>query len=119
METAVKEKLAKAGIDAYSGIERFMGNEALFVKFLRRFPEDPNFGKLEAAVDCGDTKTAFEAAHTLKGVCGNLSMTELLRLVSSQVELLRAGELDEASEMMPGIRQAYENILTLLQEWAP
>ena len=37
-------------------------------------------------------KEAFEAAHSLKGVLGNLSLTPLYDKVCEITELLRAGE---------------------------
>ena len=66
-----------------------MGSEALLERLLDRFLEDRNFPSLAAALECGDTDGAVQAAHTLKGVCGNLSMNGLYRLFTRQVELLR------------------------------
>ena len=43
-----------------------------------------------SAIGAGDLDAAFEAAHALKGVLGNLSLTPAYEKVSEMTELLRA-----------------------------
>ena len=45
---------------------------------------------LQDAIDNKDLKAAFEAAHALKGVLGNLSLTPLYTPVVEITELLRS-----------------------------
>lgn len=61
--------LKQAGINTDSAVERFMGNEALYVKMLKKFLDDHTFADLvdAAAESCG--QAALEASHTLKGIC--------------------------------------------------
>ena len=47
------------------------------------------------------------AAHTLKGICGNLSLTALFSLFTRQVAALRRGDLEEAQTLMAQISPAY------------
>ena len=54
MDTSVREKLESAGIDVAGALERFMGNDALLERFLKKFPDDPNYGKLRAAIENQD-----------------------------------------------------------------
>ena len=75
MNEALRKKLLGAGVDPDSALERFMGNEGLYLRFAGRFLEDRNYEELLKAMEKGDTKAAFAAAHTLKGVSGNLSFT--------------------------------------------
>ena len=110
MEMNKRERLLAAGIDLDSALERMMGNEALLERFLNRFLEDPNYGLLTAAVEAGDAEGALTASHTLKGVCGNLSMQRLFDLLTRQVAALRAGDFAAAREMMPQISQAYAEV---------
>ena len=44
----------------------------------------------------GDKDAALAASHTLKGVCGNLSMTALFDLLTRQVAAFRAGDWEGA-----------------------
>lgn len=114
MNPTDKQTLLDAGIDVDGALERFMGSEALLVRFLGKFPDDPNFSALEAAIAAGDCDAAFTAAHTLKGVCGNLSMTALFDTVSRQTELLRSGDLAAAAGMMDTLRSQYQTVCSAI-----
>lgn len=116
MEQAKRDLLVQAGVNVDSGLERFMNNEALFLKFLLRFPADPNFGQLENALASGALKDAFTAAHTLKGVTGNLSLDALYRLVDPVVEALRREDAAAAADAMPALRAAYQTAVDALSK---
>lgn len=100
-----------SGINVDEGLERFMGNESMFTRFLKKFPSDKNFGELKAAVAADDVDRAIRASHTLKGVCGNLSMTVLFGLLSDQIALMRGGKWDEAKALMPDIEEGYDAVV--------
>ncbi len=51
--------------------------------------EDDSFEKLEAAIQSHDLDEAFERAHSLKGVLGNVSLTSLLKPIEEITEELR------------------------------
>ena len=44
MEHVMLTKLREAGCDMDGTLERFMNNEALCMKFLKKFPQDVTFG---------------------------------------------------------------------------
>jgi HPt (histidine-containing phosphotransfer) domain-containing protein len=64
-------------IDISDGVKRVMNNEKLYIKLLTKFKDDNNFAALEGAIAAGDMEKAQGAAHTLKGVAANLSLSEL------------------------------------------
>lgn len=109
--------LKQIGINTDSAVERFMGNEALYVKMLKKFLDDRTFEKLAEAVSQNSGKEALEASHTLKGICGNLSIEKLFDLFSNQVVLMRADKWDEAYAMMTGITETYNNVTETLKSW--
>ncbi len=74
---------------------RFMGNEKFYLKILQRLPQDQNLDGLGTALDKGDLAAAFEAAHTIKGLAGNLGLQSIYEVISAMVEPLRAGESRE------------------------
>lgn len=47
MEHVMLTKLREAGCDMDGTLERFMNNEMLCMKFLRKFPEDTTFGEMQ------------------------------------------------------------------------
>ena len=116
MDAVKKERLTAAGIDVDDALGRFMGNEALLERFLTKFLADGNYAALSAAVAAGDAAGALTASHTLKGVCGNLSMSELFRLLTCQVEALRADDWTRAAGLMPEIDRAYAAVVGAIGE---
>lgn len=116
MDQEKRKNLETAGIDVQSALERFMDNEMLLERFLKKFLDDPNYGKLKEAQVAGDREGAVTASHSMKGVCGNLSMTELFDLLTRQVGLLRAEDWEGAMALMPGIDRAYEETCRAIRE---
>lgn len=109
--------LNKVGINTNSAVERFMGNEALYAKMLKKFLDDHSFEKLNEAVSAGSGAAALEASHTLKGICGNLSIDSLFELFSEQVVLMRADKWDDAYGMMSDITEQYNKVSDALRTW--
>ena len=84
----LKEVYEKIGGDYDDVVRRLMG-EKLVRKFLLKFLDDKSYADLERTLSEGDYKEAFRAAHTLKGVCQNLSLTSLYQVSSQLTEELR------------------------------
>ncbi len=101
-----KEILENYGADYQSTMARFLGKESFYLKMLGMLPDDKNLFKLERSLSLGDLGGAFEAAHTLKGVAGNLGLAPLYRATCQIVEPLRARE---QREDYPKMYQAVES----------
>ncbi len=84
------DELNKLGANTEEGLARCMGSESLYLKLVNMVPDEEGFDKLKAAADADDLDAAFEAAHALKGVLGNLSLTKMYEKCSEITELLRA-----------------------------
>ena len=61
----------------------------LVKKFAVKFLDDPSYKTLCEQIAAGNSREAFRAAHTLKGVCANLSFTRLCASASALTEALR------------------------------
>lgn len=61
----------------YADTVRRLCNESLVLRFVKKYPANPSFDELCAAVDQADWETAFRAVHTLKGVAQNLGFDRL------------------------------------------
>ena len=83
------------GADYNSTMARFMGNEAMYLKFLDMLFKDDNLEKLGTALEQQDYEAAFAAAHTLKGVVGNMGLTPHFNAFCAIVEPLRKREAPE------------------------
>lgn len=66
-----------------------LGMESRIAKYLKLFLQDPSFNELKEAFASKDAKTAFRAAHTLKGVAANLGLNKLSASSSELTEDLR------------------------------
>ena len=113
------DALTELGADTGGALRRFMNNEAFYEKFLLKFREDKTFDGIAPALAAGDTEAAFMAAHTLKGIAGNLGFTALYESVCALVEFLRAGDLDGARGAYAPAEAAYRAVMELLEEGAP
>lgn len=83
-------QLEAIGCDVAGALERMMGSDALYIKFLGKFLEDKNFEMLGLHLKEADYETAFRDAHTLKGVSANLGLNSIVSATSVIVEKLRA-----------------------------
>ena len=115
MDERKRTCLEAAGVNVEDVLARFMNNEALMLKFLLRFPQDPNFQLLQEAMARQDLQGAYNAAHTLKGVAGNLSMTGLMAAVSTVVEDLRGGDMASAADKLPHLAQQYRQTVEAVE----
>ncbi|MBR6173410.1 MAG: Hpt domain-containing protein [Eubacterium sp.] len=110
------EALREYGADVEKGLGRCMGNEALYLRLVGLIPAEENFKKLQEELDAKDLQKAFEAAHALKGVTGNLSLTPLYDSIVRITERLRAKEDTDYSEEMTEIRSQREKLEELCRQ---
>lgn len=109
-----KLELTRAGIDVAEGINRMNGMQALYEKFLYRFPTDENYNALLNAMAADDVEAAFRAGHALKGLAGNLSINRLYHDLRPLVDALRSGELAAARQHLPAVQADYDAVLAAL-----
>ena len=83
------DTLKAFGANTEEGLGRCFNNEAFYLKLVGMGLTDANFDRLKAAMDAGNVKEAFEAAHALKGSIGNLALTPLYTPLSELTEKLR------------------------------
>ncbi len=106
----LKSELIAVGVDYESALERFMGKENLYQRFLIKFLDDKNFQSLEESLRDKDIEEAFKSAHTIKGLSGNLGFNKLSDTVVPLVEALRAGTLENTDDMFAELKKVYEDI---------
>lgn len=105
----IKEMLEQAGVDYDKGLERFMGNVALYHKFLGKFLNDGSYEEFVASLASKDMALAEKSVHTLKGTAGNLSLMKLFRAADDTVQAIRTNqpveEIQKLADMVGDIYQ--------------
>ncbi len=110
-EAKLKAILEDAGINYVKGLDRFMGNQALYEKFLVKFLYDGSHEEFNMALSAGDMAMAEKAAHTLKGTAGNLSMEILYQDADAAVKAIRAkADTQEIMELAKKVDGSYERV---------
>lgn len=110
------EVLTNNGVDYDEAMERFGGNAALYERLALKFLNDPHFDALEDALAAGQLDEAYRAAHSLKGVAGNLSFRDLYQAACRASDALHAGDTQAAQAALPDLRASYAAVKEALQQ---
>ena len=118
----VQELYASIGGNYSEAIGRLRA-ERLISRFVVKFLDDAACSELIEAWGRGDEDATFKAAHTAKGVCANLSLTELADLSSQITEALRPGNESlraqtDVDALVATFKDSYGNAVTLIKRFA-
>lgn len=91
----------------YKDVVGRLHSERLVQKFVLKFLDDASYDNLCRALEEGAQEEAFRAAHTIKGMCQNLSFTKLEVSSSALTEALRAGDMDTAKTLIGSVQEDY------------
>ena len=84
------EKLNEFGANTTEGLERCLNNKDLYLRLVNKLMSDESFSDLKVELEKKNYDVAFQIAHSLKGVLGNLALTPLYKIACELTELLRA-----------------------------
>ena len=104
-------KLKEAECDVEGALARFLDDEDLYVQFYGELLKDEAFNNLGVALEEGRLYEAFEFAHTLKGIIGNMGLTPMFNIVCDIVEPLRINSVD-------GVKENYKELLSLREKFS-
>lgn len=100
--------------DYESAVARLM-TERVVQKFIIRFLDDASYELLCRSIEEEDYNEAFRAAHTLKGVCQNLSFTKLYESSARLTEALRGGKNENAFALFPQVKADYDQTVSAIR----
>ena len=83
---------------------------------MQMFAADENFAQLEQAIEQDDYARAFENAHALKGVSGNLGLAPMQQPISELTELLRAKRKQTLQQQQNEKDQTHQTMTLLYQK---
>lgn len=102
----------------YADVIGRLKSERLVQKFVLKFASDGSYRLLKDSLAEGNVEEAFRAAHTIKGMCQNLSFTRLAKSSSALTEALRAGDLEGAKELVPAVDEDYALTVRAIDSFA-
>lgn len=98
MDEGFKQRLKECGADVETTVNRFMGNEAMYEKFLKKFTDNSNYSGLEESIREENYEEMFKYAHTLKGVSANLGLDPIYKAASDLTEEIRGKQAEEVDK---------------------
>jgi HPt (histidine-containing phosphotransfer) domain-containing protein len=98
------------------GVNRVMNNAKLYIKLITKFKTENNLNDLSAALGANDYEKAQVAAHTMKGIAANLSLTELFeksKEIEAQIKekSVQAGELEKVQAVFDETIKEVEKVI--------
>ena len=107
-----EELYREIGADYQTALSRMIGNQGLLTRMLKKFGADKSYAALEKAMEEQNFEEIFTAAHTLKGVAGNLELSPLFRASAELSDAVRGGKQDErVPELFAAVKDAYETVM--------
>lgn len=116
MDKSIQAELEGAGVNVEETLRRFMNNEMLMIKFLRKFVDDENMGKLRILIADKNYEEVLPVAHTLKGVSGNLGFVKLYELFSRMCQDCRNDQYDDLAELFAQAEAGYSKIVEAIRK---
>ncbi|MBE8953488.1 MAG: Hpt domain-containing protein [Quinella sp. 1Q7] len=108
------EKLQSYGVNTKEGLARCLGKEAFFFRMLGLGLKNAAFDKLGENLAAGNLDEAFEQAHALKGVVGNLALTPIYNPLAEMTEMLRAKKDADYVAMYAPIKELRDKLVAEL-----
>lgn len=106
----VKEFFTAVGGNYENAVVRLQSEKTL-TKFILKFKTEPSYAQLNEAIELGDVKNAFLAAHTLKGIAATLGFEKLAKASSNLTEELRNATVLPSEDLINAVNNAYNEVI--------
>ena len=115
----VRECYEALGAD-YEDVAGRLRTDERIKKFVLKLLNDKSYDLRISSIESGDMKEAFRAAHTLKGVCQNLSVTKLYHSASELADRLRDGQEygEDVAPLLELVKKDYALAMDCIQKLA-
>ena len=104
------------GIDKDEVSARFVGNMDLAAKCTMKYIDDNTFYELQTAMAEQNYSGIEIAAHTLKGVAGNLGFSEIQKIGQRMVDNVRANIYDSLDEDFEKLKIEQKKVCELAKQ---
>lgn len=113
----VKECYEAIGAN-YEEVMGRLRTEERVKKFLLKVLNDKSYDLLTSSMEARNIEEAFRAAHTMKGVCQNLSLTRLYHSASELSEVLRdrSDYGEDIEPVLERVKEDYAQMIAQIQQ---
>lgn len=109
----IAECYEKLGGD-YNEILGRLKRESTISKLALKFLDDESFKVLKSALCNNDINEAHRGAHTLKGICRNLSFNMLYQTSDNITQALKDGDIQQAQNLLSSVQADYDKTIDAL-----
>lgn len=117
MKTENRRELREAGVNLEKGTARFVGNEFLFLAYLKKFPDETSYSRMTEELSHKNYEEAFKAAYNLKRLTENLAIESLNKKVTPLVEAIHREKLEEAEALYRAVKESYDKVVEILKRF--
>ena len=107
------EKLKEYGADTDDGLKRCLNNADFYIRIVQSIIPDTRIDDLAKAIAANDLDSAFDIAHALKGIYGNIAITPIYKPVCEITELLRNRTNTDYSALLEEISAQKQKLVSL------
>lgn len=91
--------LRKNDVDVDTAVDRLMGNDNMYLEFIKRLPEELNLAAIRQAMIQEDAETFHFYLHGLKGFAINLGITEIADAAQAGLTEFRATQFRNTTKL--------------------
>ena len=99
-------QMDRLGLHVQEALDRFMGNEPLFLSFVRQLPEKLAFTRIRESLEREDEESFYMDVHSLKGLAGNLSIVPINDCAQAILAEFRTSKFKNKKKLSELIREA-------------
>ena len=102
---------------SYQDALAIMMNDAFIARLLKKFVENNSYQEIVSLYEKKDYRALFAAAHSFKGVTGNLALTPLYELSSFITEATRNSDNVNLDKEISELTRIYNLVIQKYQEF--
>lgn len=99
-------QMDRLGIHTQEALDRFMGNETLFLSFVCQLPEKLDFSRIQTGLEEEDEEMFYLQVHNLKGMAGNLSLMPIFDCAQAILVEFRTSKFKNKKKLAALIQEA-------------
>lgn len=107
------ESLKEYGANVTEGVARCLDDADFYLDLVKSAIPDDRIDELERLLSGKDYDKAFEVAHALKGMYGNISLTPIYKPISEITELLREKKDTDYAPFIAEARAQKEKLIEI------